>query len=205
LRRPPVQVRGRDVNDSVHDRIAALRKRNEQLRTWVTGLRDFLDSLQALLEALDQERDNEHVLSALAHSLQQALPATGASAAMLLVLDEDSHELVSILVQGLEDEAQRTWHRIPADAGFAGWVLRHAKAIIANDARNDERYCDSLEEQVGVPVDSLLAVPVIGRDRVLGVFQFVNKCDRGMFGEDDQTLVALMSRFAGELLHRMSR
>lgn len=193
------------MNDYVHERIAALRARNEQIRTQVASQREFLDSLQALLEALDQERDNEHVLAALASSLEQALTATAATGAMLLVLDEDSHELVSILVHGLGDAQPRTWHRTPADTGFAGWVLRHAQAFIANDARSDERYCDSLEEQAGMAVESLLAVPVIGRDRVLGVFQLVNKCDRGMFGEDDQTLVALMSRFAGELLHRMSR
>lgn len=193
------------MSDTEHDQVAALRARNEELRAQVACLREYLESLQALLEALDQGQDNEHVLAALAISLERAVATTAAAGAMLLVLDEDSQELVSILVHGLQDAEQRTWQRVAADSGFAGWVLHHAKALIANDARSDERYCDSLEESIGLAVHSLLAVPVIGRDRVLGVFQFVNKRERGMFGDDDQTLVALMSRFAGELLHRMSR
>jgi hypothetical protein len=32
----------------------------------------------------------------------------------------------------------------------------------------------------------------------------LNKRDHGMFTDDDQTLMSLMSRFAGQLLHRMS-
>lgn len=193
------------MNDGEQEQVAALRARNEQIRGQVAGLRNYLDSLQTLLEALDQERDNEHILAALAASLEHALSATDAAGAMLLVLDEDTQELVSVLVHGLADAEQRTWQRVPADSGFAGWALRHAKALIANDARSDERYCDSLEHECGVAVNSLLVVPVIGRERVLGVFQFLNKSERGMFGDDDQTLVTLMSRFAGELLHRMSR
>jgi GAF domain-containing protein len=193
------------VNGGAHEQVAALRARNEQIRGQVAGLRNYLDSLQTLLEALDQERDNEHILAALAASLEHALSATDAAGAMLLVLDEDTQELVSVLVHGLADAEQRTWQRVPADAGFAGWALRHAKALIANDARSDERYCESLEHECGMAVNSLLVVPVIGRERVLGVFQFLNKSERGMFGDDDQTLVTLMSRFAGELLHRMSR
>lgn len=193
------------MNDGEQEQVAALRARNEQIRGQVAGLRNYLDSLQTLLEALDQERDNEHILAALAASLEHALSATDAAGAMLLVLDEDTQELVSVLVHGLADAEQRTWQRAPADSGFAGWALRHAKALIANDARSDERYCDSLEHECGVAVNSLLVVPVIGRERVLGVFQFLNKSERGMFGDDDQTLVTLMSRFAGELLHRMSR
>ena len=185
------------MTDAVHERIAVLRTRNEQIRTEVAGVREYLDSLQALHEALDQGRDNQRVLGALANSLEHALAPTGASSALLLVLDEDSEELVSVLVHGLDDAAQRTWRRLPASTGFAGWVMRHARAIIANDARSDERHCERMEHELGVAVQSLLAVPVIGRDRVLGLFMFLNKRDQGMFGDDDQTLIAIMSRLPG--------
>ena len=50
----------------------------------------------------------------------------------------------------------------------------------------------------------VMAVPVMGRGEVLGVLEVVNKGAEGLFVEDDQTLMSLMSCFVGELLYRMS-
>jgi GAF domain-containing protein len=193
------------VSADVREDIGALRERNARIREQVRRLRDFVDSLQTLVEALDQAREDERIMEALSRSLASALSATDAVVGMLLVLDEDSDELVSVLVHGPRGSEAGAWRRTAADAGFAGWALRHRQPLIANAARSDERFRESLDDEAGVAVESVLAVPVLAQDRALGVCQLVNKRAHGMFGEDDQTLVALMCRFAGELLHRMSR
>jgi GAF domain-containing protein len=193
------------VNTEIREDIGALRERNARIRDEVMRLREFIDSLQALVEALDQAREDERTMAAMSRSLASALAATDAAVAMLLVLDEDSGELVSILVHGPRNAHSHVWRRVPADTGFAGWALTHRQPLIANRARNDERFGDDLDDAVGVAVESVLAVPVLAHDRALGVCQLINKQGHGLFGEDDQALVALMSHFTGELLHRMSR
>ena len=46
--------------------------------------------------------------------------------------------------------------------------LPHAAPII-NDVRSDERYAPELDEALGMTTESILAVPVIGQDHVMGV------------------------------------
>ena len=187
------------------DEALRLRARNEQIRSEVDRLRRFVDSLQGLVRVMDTPQGDEAVMAALSTTLAQALETVDAVCGSLLVLDEDSAELVFVLVEGEVPAGQLAWHRIPCDAGLAGWVMAHREAIIANDARADDRFYPEVDEALGFVTESLLAVPVIGQDRVLGVLEVVNKREHGMFDEDDQTLLVLMSRFAGELLHRMSQ
>jgi GAF domain-containing protein len=50
---------------------------------------------------------------------------------------------------------------------------------------------------------SLLAAPLVGGNRLLGVIEVVNKQDGKLFSTGNLTLLTLMCRFAGELLHSL--
>ena len=186
------------------DDVAELRARNEAIRTEIDRLRSFIDTLQSLVQAIDADYGNDQVMAALSDSLQRALDTMDALCGSLLVLDEDTGELVFVLVAGEVPAERLRWQRIPAGSGIAGWVARHREPVIANDVRRDERFYPTVDETVGFDTESVLAVPVLARGKALGVLEVLNKGHHGMFSEDDQTLLSLMSRFAGELLHRMS-
>ena len=51
----------------------------------------------------------------------------------------------------------------------------------------------------------MLAAPIIGGGRVLGVIEMLNKQDDKLFSVGDQTLLTLMCRFSGELLFNLIR
>ncbi len=183
--------------------IRTLRRRNDAIRVELGRLRAFIDSLQGLLDALDHPRSDDAIMAALSTTLKRALEAIDASNSALLVLDEDAGDLVVVITHGEIPRDRMAWKRMPPDTGIPGWVLRHGQPLIVNDVRADERFSPDLDRETGFTTESVLSVPVIGRGKVLGVFEILNKRSRSLFVTEDQTLISLMSRFAGELLYRM--
>ncbi len=179
------------------DGVTSLRERNAELRHEVQTLRGFMDTLQTLAEALDQPPDDGEVMTALAHRLEGVVAVLDVQYAELLVLEEERDELVAVLAHG--DAHFDAWRSQPAGAGMAGWVLHHGEALIANDAGADERFDAAVDQPAGLTAESILVVPVEGRNRALGVLRLFNRRS-GMFDEDAQTLLSLTGRFAGELL-----
>ena len=186
----------------MNDSIEQIRSRNEELRREVTILHEFLDTLQILVEALDRPKEDSEIMSALSASLECVLKVLDGVHGELLVHDEDRDELVLVFAHG--DAQFESWQSTPADRGMLGWVLQRGEAIIANDASSDERFDPAVDEPRGLTAETLLVVPVVSRDRTLGVLRIVNKRARGLFDEDAQTLVSLLGRFAGELLAGMA-
>ena len=110
-----------------------------------------------------------------------------------------------ILVNGQDANTAMRWQYINADSGVMAWVLRHGEAVIINDVLANERFNPTIDIPAGVNAETLMVIPVISREQRMGIITLINKGGDGMFTDDDQTLVWLMSRFAGELLQRMSR
>ena len=192
------------MSEDINEAIIATEALNARLRDGNHRLHGFLDTLQALVTALDVPHENDQVMDLLSNSLDALLDAINASIGSLLVLDEDNGQLVSILVNGTQSGARLTWQRIGVDAGLCGWVLHHGEAVIVNEAHADERFDMSSDIPEGITAETLMCVPIIAQNKSLGVITLINKRVDGMFTDDDQTLAWLMGRFAGELLHRMS-
>lgn len=190
------------MSTEIADEIGQLRSYNAELRADVDALKVFLDTLQGLLDALHPTPQDEEVMAALASSLEGAVSVLGAAHGALLVLDEDSDELVTVLGIGAGPDA--AWSRSHASAGLAGWVLQHQEAVIANDAPADERFDAEADQPPNLDTTSLLAVPMLGKGKAMGVLRIANEGTQDLFDEDDQVLISLLARFAGELLLRMA-
>lgn len=183
--------------------IERLQGENEALRRENLALRQFIDSMQNIVEAVEEPRDDAEVMELLSQVLANALQTIDAKDGSLLVLDEDTEELVFVLTQGDIPQQTLAWRRLPPDKGVAGWVARHQRATVVNDVDADQRFYSELDEQLQFSTKSILAAPIIGGGRTLGVIEVLNKHDGRLFSSDDQALLTLICRFAGELLFSM--
>ncbi len=187
-----------------NERNKLLSEHNEVLRLEVSRIRQFIDSTQGLVAALDDNLPAEEIMPRISNSLEHALKCIDAANASLLVLDEDSNELIFVLTHGDMPSDQLLWRRIPKTKGIAGWVVKHGKAAIINDVQSDERFYSDFDTEYNFTTKSILAVPVIGAGKIFGVIEIINKHTGYMFNNDDQTLISLMCGFAGELLNKIS-
>ena len=184
--------------------IQILTQRNDIIRQEVSRIRQFINSLQSLVEALDESLSAEDIMPRLSTSLEHVLNCIDAKNASMLILEDDSRELVFVLTHGNMPSEQLLWRRIPKTKGIAGWVVKHHEAAIINDVQLDERFYPEFDTEYNFTTQSILAVPVMGSGKVFGVVEIINKRDGKMFDNDDQTLVSLMCGFAGELLYKIS-
>jgi GAF domain-containing protein len=177
-----------------------LGRENAGLRQEILSLRQFIDSMQNLIEGVDRPPAEPELMELLAEVLRNALQTINAKDGSLMVLDEDSGDLVFVLAEGDVPRDQLAWQRLPPGEGIAGWVVENRQATIVNDVQDDERFYPELDHRLGFRTHSILAAPIIGGSRVLGVIEVLNKRDGKLFNSNDRTLLSLMCRFSGELL-----
>lgn len=186
---------------TAEEEIQELEAENEALRREVQSLRQFIDSMQNLMDAVENPWPDEEIMELLSQVLRNALETLNAKDGSLLVLDEETKELVFVVTEGDVPHEQLAWRRMPVNEGIAGWVAENRKPTIVNDAQSDERFYSAVDNDLEFRTNSLLAAPIIGGGRVLGVIEMLNKQDGNLFSVRDQTLLTLMCRFSGELLH----
>jgi Nif-specific regulatory protein len=71
-----------------------------------------------------------------------------------------------------------------------------------SDVASDPRHAAAFTQALGFETRSLLAVPVLHQDRVLGVIELVNKTGSNQFQRHEIELVERIGRTAGDLLVR---
>ncbi len=78
-----------------------------------------------------------------------------------------------------------------AGAGIAGAVLQGKQPVWVADARSDPRFYDGVDTLVGQVTRSLVAVPLIFKDKIWGVLEAIHFADNVFTGHDLATLQAL--------------
>jgi signal transduction histidine kinase len=112
--------------------------------------------------------------------------------AAVLMLDDATNELVARAAVGLEEEVEQGV-RIPVGGGFAGRVASEARPIVLDDVDHANVLNPILREK---GVKSLLGVPLIASDRVIGVLHVGTLTPRFFDSEDQELLQLVASRAA---------
>lgn len=147
-----------------------------------------LDRYKRLIEIsrdLASTLDLDPLLNRIIHA---AKDITNAQAASILLYDETARELYfqvatnpSPMMRGLV---------IPMDS-IAGWIVTNRKAVRSSDVKNDTRYFKNVAKTLSFATQSIMGVPLITKDKVIGVLEVLNKSD-GEFTETDEDLLGVL-------------
>ena len=176
-----------------------LQDENQLLTYEVHDLRRYIRALQELQKTVQHFTPEQDILALLDETLESALALLDATDASLMLIDEETDELVFVLVHGAAGEAL-PGYRFDRRQGIAGWAAEHVEPVIVNNVRTDPRFLDQVDERVGFETRSLIAVPMAARGRVLGVIEGINKRLGGNFTEDDASLLAILATLAASAL-----
>lgn len=128
----------------------------------------------------------------LSDTMQLAANVIDAGAASLMLIDEEKQELVFEVSHGSSSHMLRQ-QRIPLDEGIAGWVARNGYPVIVNDARTDPRFSHRVDVRTGFLTQSIAAVPLKIKGRVIGILEVLNKYSGDGFSDED---IRMMSSIA---------
>jgi len=167
--------------------IASLVTELEQAQHRLNQLSIFYQVGQALVTTFDINR-------LLSDTMQLAANVIDAGASSIMLIDENQKELVFEVSHGAGSQMLRQ-QRIPLDEGIAGWVARHGQPVISNQARTDPRFSHRVDVRTGFLTQSIAAVPLRIKGRIIGVLEVLNKYSGNGFSQED---VQLMSSIAAQ-------
>ena len=119
----------------------------------------------------------------------------GAKASSVLLLDEETEELVFAAVVG-EGEEHLLGMRFPAGKGIAGWVLATRTPLVIEDVRQDPRFAGDVAEGTGYVPSGLMAAPLLHEERALGVLEVLDRPERSLFSLQEMDLLGLFANQA---------
>ena len=169
------------------------------------SLQKCIDSLRELLAPVGHAEGPLRAMELLSDSLIKVRDAIGAEGASLLAVDEDTNELVFVLVHGTVNEEKLLWRRIPLSQGVAGWVAKQRKPATVNNVKTDERFFSGIDREFEHTTKSIIAAPLISQNRVLGIVEIVNKRGGQLFNLRDETIVSIVAHLGGGMLASILR
>jgi len=180
---------------SLKEEIAELKQDNYELRVQNERLWKVIKALNDLRCDVEIYSSSDDILKMVMDILVIALEAVESENGSILLLDDESDELVFVAVVG-DRQKELTGFRIPANSGVAGWVKNHKKPALVKNVRKDDRWISAVDQSIGFHTQSLMAVPLILEDQVLGVMEVVNTLSEDHFNAADLALLQLIARLA---------
>ena len=189
----------------LQEEAARLTKENHDLRQELTGLRQAARALSSLYHVSQHITPKVDVLKLLGDILDSALTGLNANDGSLMLVDEETGDLVFSVVRG--DSAGRLeGYHLPKGMGVAGWVALHRQPQVVRDVRRDPRFYAQVDEAFGFNTRSMACVPVYLDDgRLLGVLEVLNKASDHEFTSDDLDLLLIVSQLAATAMRRTER
>ena len=142
-----------------------------------------LEALQRVADAALAYLSEEELLRELLVRISEILSTDTAA---ILLLDEAGETLHARAAKGIEEEVERAV-QIPVGKGFAGRIAAERRPIAIEDVDHADILNPILREK---GIRSLLGVPLLARDRVLGVLH-VGALSRRVFSADERDLLQL--------------
>ena len=130
----------------------------------------------------------------LQNILESAVNILECEAGTLFLVDEKSDAMVfKVTVGPVADNL--IGKKLPPGSGIVGKVVQTRAAVIENDVQKSAKWFGNTDKQTGFITRAVLAVPLLVKERVIGVIEVINKRNGLPFVEDDRNL---LMAFAGQ-------
>jgi GAF domain-containing protein len=147
--------------------------------------RTRIENVQAVTDAALAHLDVDDLLQMLLPRIRDILSADTCA---VLLLDEEADELVARAALGIEEEVEQGV-RVPLGRGFAGRIAVSRHPVILDDLDVADVWNPILREK---GLKSMLGVPLLVRDRAIGVMH-VGTLTYRRFSSDDTDLLQLVA------------
>jgi len=115
-----------------------------------------------------------------------------AESSTLYLIDEEKQELWFEVALGEKGTLVKEI-RLKIGEGIAGWVAKEGLTLNIEDVNRDPRFMSSIAKRIDYKQKAMLTVPVIYKDKTIGVLQLINKIGGGRFTKYDEELLEGMS------------
>lgn len=147
------------------------------------GYRRLIEIARDLASTLDLDELLERIVRAAAE-------VSGSEAASILLYDNLTRQLYFQVATNLDEPTMRGLV-VPLEGSIAGWIVLNRKSLRVTNAKEDSRFFGNVDLVTGRPTQSLIGVPLITKNKVVGVLEALNK-EKGKFTEGDESLLSVL-------------
>jgi signal transduction histidine kinase len=152
---------------------------------------DLLTRYQLLIEIARDLASTLNLNTLLNRIVNAASRLTNANAASILLYDQANEELHFEASTNM-DEPLMQGLVVPVDASIAGWIVKNRQPIIIQDTEKDTRHFEHVGQVVNLQTKSIIGVPLIAKEKVIGALEVINK-QEGTFSSEDQNLLIILA------------
>lgn len=163
----------------------------QQLEAEVKNLKRLLEINNVLNSILLKPTANIDAL--LGYLMDASATLTHSQSASVILWHEDTEELV--IAATTTDASKLIGKVVPLDS-IAGIIFKEQKVVQVDDATSDPRHYEGIDQTNKFITRSLLGVPLIAKDKVIGVLEVINKHTLPWTIEDVQNLTVLAGEAA---------
>jgi len=146
---------------------------------------NILDVVSNLTSLMNQTENSQLLLERF---LEECIIITQADSGSIMLLEDNQEYLNAIVAIGLDKNSAGM--RLKIGEGITGWVAKHKKARIIDDAYTEQDYVRVRNDLV-----SEIAVPMILNDKLIGVLSLDSK-KKSAFTEEDSILLQIVANLS---------
>jgi len=150
-------------------------------------------ALDSYLRLIEISRDLASTLdldTLLDDIVRAASDINNAEAASILLYDDMARQLYFQVATNIDEPTMRGLV-VPLEKSIAGWIVTNRQSVRIDDAHKDTRFFSDVEQTIGYSTRSLLGIPLITKNKVVGVLEVVNK-KKGKFTDTDESMLTVL-------------
>ncbi len=180
----------------VVDAATSIETEAEMQEAQLPKILQMMDDISRVVNSLE---DSQQVLDSLVKLVTGTMGVANCS---LMLIDPATNTLQIKASQGLDENIARSY-RGKIGEGIAGWVAARGEALLIPDIDKDPRFpTRPAEGRERYQTRSLLSVPLVLSEQVVGVLNVNNKIEGGSFEPSDQAVLQVVARFVTSALEK---
>ena len=189
----------RDIVQMLRRENDLLKARNQRLDARLTRHQQAFRALNRMDETMRSMRSSFDLKKLINDLLALALHACDSENGSLILIDDDTDELVFVEVIGATRE-QLLNHRIDLETGIVGHVVKTQKAMLVTDVRNSSKWSAEVDQVIGFNTNALMCAPLFNNTKTYGAIEVVNSMSSDSFDDNDLAILRVTARFVSQAL-----
>ena len=158
-----------------------------------------LETCYKITSLLNSELNLSNLLDTIMNVTKKVMNADACS---LLLVDEETDELVFQIALSDVGEKIKSMTRLKMGEGIAGTVAKTGDPIIVEDAYQHPKFNPDFDKKTGFQTGSILCSPLKAKGNILGVCQVIHGKNQGrVFQHSDLELFLLLCDSAAQAIH----
>jgi putative methionine-R-sulfoxide reductase with GAF domain len=153
---------------------------------------EVLMELFDIARSLSSTLDVDTLLKRIGNAAEQL---TNSEASSIMLLAPDKQYLLFRVATGEKGMAVKKM-KVKVGEGIAGWVAKNQKTLVVNDVSKDERFATTFDKSSGFQTKSILCVPLMLGEEIIGVAEVLNKKDGNPFTSEDEKILESLGSLA---------